>query len=72
MAAQQRCGRALIVEDDPAIRKLLQKILLRSGIEIDTVQDGKTALEKISKATTTSWCSTSWCPRSTASRLSNT
>jgi DNA-binding response OmpR family regulator len=43
------CARALIVEDDPAIRKLLQKILLRSGIEIDTVQDGKHAIEKISK-----------------------
>ena len=35
------------MEDDPAIRKLLQKILLRSGIEIDTVQDGKNAIEKI-------------------------
>ena len=42
------CARALIVEDDPAIRRLLQKILVRSGIEIDTVQDGKHAIEKIS------------------------
>ena len=50
MAAKQpqKCARALIVEDDPAIRKLLQKILIRSGIEIDTVQDGKHAIEKIS------------------------
>ena len=49
MAEKQKhaCARALIVEDDPAIRKLLQKILLRSGIEIDTVQDGKNAIEKI-------------------------
>jgi DNA-binding response OmpR family regulator len=43
------CARALIVEDDPAIRKLLQKILIRSGIEIDTVQDGKHAIEKLSR-----------------------
>src|SRR6266550_4163396 len=49
MTGKRRCGRALIVEDDSAIRKLLQKILVRSGIEIDTVQDGKSALEKISK-----------------------
>jgi DNA-binding response OmpR family regulator len=45
---QHGCPRALIVEDDPAIRKLLQKILLRSGIDIDTVQDGRHAIEKIS------------------------
>ncbi len=51
MAAKQphQGARALIVEDDPAIRKLLQKILIRSGIEIDTVQDGKHALEMLSK-----------------------
>lgn len=51
MPAKQQppCARVLIVEDDPAIRKLLQKILMRSGIEIDTVQDGKHAIENLSK-----------------------
>jgi len=44
-----RCRRALIVEDDPAIRKLVGKLLLRSGIEVDTAYDGKQAIEKICK-----------------------
>jgi DNA-binding response OmpR family regulator len=44
-----RCRRALIVEDDPAIRKLVGKLLVRSGIEIDNAHDGKQAIEKIRK-----------------------
>jgi len=39
--------RALIVEDDPAIRRLVEKLLTRSRIEIDTASDGRTALEKL-------------------------
>src|SRR5207253_984817 len=39
--------RALIVEDDPAIRKLVGKLLARRGIEIDTARDGREAMEKI-------------------------
>ncbi len=39
--------RALIVEDDPAIRKLVEKLLVRLGIDIDTAQDGRGAIEKI-------------------------
>jgi len=39
--------RALIVEDDPAIRKLVGKLLQRRGIDIDTAHDGKQAIEKI-------------------------
>ena len=39
--------RALIVEDDPAIRKLVEKLLARKGIEIDTAHDGRQAIEKI-------------------------
>jgi DNA-binding response OmpR family regulator len=39
--------RALIVEDDPGIRRLVEKILQRNGIEIDTAHDGKVAIEKI-------------------------
>src|SRR5205085_11724851 len=46
MSASQ-CQLALIVEDDPAIRKLVEKILLRRGIEIDTAHDGRQAIEKI-------------------------
>ena len=40
--------RALIVEDDPAIRKLLGKILSRSGMEIDSASDGRDAITRIS------------------------
>lgn len=39
--------RALIVEDDPGIRRLVEKILQRNGIEIDTAFDGRVAIEKI-------------------------
>ena len=38
---------ALIVEDDPAIRKLVEKLLVRKGIDIDTAHDGRQAIEKI-------------------------
>lgn len=39
--------RALIVEDDPAIRKLVEKLLLRRGIAVETAHDGRQAIEKI-------------------------
>jgi two-component system, OmpR family, alkaline phosphatase synthesis response regulator PhoP len=39
--------RALIVEDDPAIRRLVEKLLTRSKVEIDTANDGRTAIEKL-------------------------
>ena len=39
--------RALVVEDDPAIRRLVEKILTRRSIDIDTASDGRTAMEKL-------------------------
>lgn len=45
--ATLRPPRALIVEDDPAIRRLVEKLLQRSGIEIDIAMDGRTAIQKI-------------------------
>lgn len=42
----RRC-RALVVEDDPAIRRLVEKLLRRNGIEIDTAHNGLVAIEKI-------------------------
>jgi two-component system response regulator ResD len=44
--SKQQC-RALIVEDDPGIRRLVEKLLQRNGIEIDTAHDGRVAIEKI-------------------------
>lgn len=49
--AKPHRGRALIVEDDPAIRKLVEKLLTRSGIEIDSASDGRRAVEKIASGT---------------------
>jgi two-component system, OmpR family, alkaline phosphatase synthesis response regulator PhoP len=39
--------RALVVEDDPTIRRLVEKLLRRNGIEIDTAHDGLVAIDKI-------------------------
>jgi DNA-binding response OmpR family regulator len=39
--------RALIVEDDPAIRRLVEKLLRRHAIDIDTAADGRTAIDKL-------------------------
>ena len=39
--------RALVVEDDPAIRRLVEKLLTRLRVEIDTAMDGRTAIDKL-------------------------
>ena len=39
--------RALVVEDDPAIRRLVEKLLLRNHIKIDVAADGRQAIEKL-------------------------
>ena len=39
--------RALIVEDDPAIRRLVEKLLTRRNVEIDTAHDGREAVKKL-------------------------
>jgi DNA-binding response OmpR family regulator len=41
------CHRALVVEDDPAIRRLVEKLLQRRGIIIETAHDGKEAIAKV-------------------------
>ena len=38
---------ALIVEDDPAIRRLVGKLLGRHGIAFDTVSNGREAIEAL-------------------------
>jgi DNA-binding response OmpR family regulator len=39
--------RALIVEDDPAIRRLVEKLLSRHNIQVDTAHDGRIAIQKL-------------------------
>ena len=46
-ASGQPQYRALVVEDDPAIRRLVEKLLGRHQIEIDTVGDGRSAVERL-------------------------
>jgi DNA-binding response OmpR family regulator len=41
------CHRALVVEDDPAIRRLVEKLLQRRGIVIETAHDGVQAIGKL-------------------------
>jgi len=41
--------RALVVEDDASIRRLVQKLLQRMGLEIDVATDGRQALEKLAE-----------------------
>ena len=43
----ERRYRALIVEDDPAIRRLVEKLLARRHFHIDTAQNGLEAVDKL-------------------------
>ena len=43
----ERQHRALVVEDDPAIRRLVEKLLSRHRIHIDSASDGRIAIQKL-------------------------
>jgi DNA-binding response OmpR family regulator len=43
-------GRLLVVDDDQAIRKLLERIARRAGFEVDGAKDGVEALEMLDRA----------------------
>ena len=45
MAGVARRHRALVVEDDEAVRRLLTKLLGRQNISVDSTSDGKMAIE---------------------------
>ena len=45
--AVKHAYRALVVEDDPAIRRLVEKLLTRLKIDIDLAGDGRTAIDKL-------------------------
>jgi DNA-binding response OmpR family regulator len=40
-------GRVLVVDDEPAIRALIAKIVERAGFPVDSARDGAHALEKL-------------------------
>ena len=40
-------GRVLVVDDEPAIRALVAKIVERAGYPVDTARDGADAIEKL-------------------------
>ena len=44
------CHRVLVVDDDPAIRRLLKAILMRAGHEVDLAAEGGEALAALAKA----------------------
>jgi DNA-binding response OmpR family regulator len=47
MTGETRRHRLLIVDDDAAIRLLLQRVALRAGFETETARDGQEAIEKL-------------------------
>lgn len=47
VTASERRYRALVVEDDPAIRRLVEKLLTRHHIAIDAARDGREAVDKL-------------------------
>jgi DNA-binding response OmpR family regulator len=47
LPAPERQYRALIVEDDPAIRRLVEKLLVREKVLIDVAHNGREAVEKL-------------------------
>ncbi len=40
-------GRALIVDDDDSIRRMVCKLLVRDGFDVDEARDGVEAIEKL-------------------------
>jgi DNA-binding response OmpR family regulator len=41
--------RALIVEDDPAIRRLVERLLARRQVDVDLATDGRIAVQRLSE-----------------------
>jgi CheY-like chemotaxis protein len=41
--------RVLVVDDEPAIRALVAKIIGRAGLDVDTAADGSIAIEKLAE-----------------------
>jgi DNA-binding response OmpR family regulator len=46
----QPCGRVLVVDDDDAIRIMVERVLRREKFEVDSARDGFEAIEKLSSS----------------------
>ena len=46
---ESRKPRVLVVDDEPAIRALVAKIVERAGLEVDTAADGSIAIQKLAE-----------------------
>lgn len=46
---RQLIGRVLVVDDDDAIRTMVERVLRRERFEVDSARDGFEAIEKLSK-----------------------
>lgn len=47
----QLCGRILLAEDGPDNRRLIRAILAKAGLEVETVEDGRQAVDQALQAT---------------------
>lgn len=45
----QPCARVLVVDDDDAIRVMVERVLRREKFEVDSARDGFEAIEKLSR-----------------------
>ena len=45
----QECKRVLIVDDDDAIRMMVERVLRREAFEVDSARDGFEAIEKLAQ-----------------------
>jgi len=43
----ERSGRILVVDDEPGVRALLEKVLIPVGYKVDTITDAGTAIDKL-------------------------
>jgi len=48
-------ARVFIVEDDPAVRDVVEQVLVREGMEVKSLGDGEVALEHLRGLTLLIW-----------------
>ena len=46
---QEKCARILVVDDDDAIRAMVERVLRREKFEVESARDGFEAIEKLAR-----------------------